>query len=52
MIKVICDKCGAENLVNEKERNRGKYLYCLACRAFFFKIGPDGKVIKIELNIS
>jgi len=52
MIKVICDKCGAENLVNEKERSGGKYLYCLACKAFFFKIGPDGKVITASLNIT
>jgi|WetSurMetagenome_2_1015567.scaffolds.fasta_scaffold357047_2 hypothetical protein len=52
MIKVICDKCGAENFVNEKEMDRGKYLYCLACKAFFFKIGFDGKVIKAELDIT
>lgn len=52
MIKVICEKCGAENIVNEKETKRDKYFYCLACKAFFFKIGPDGKVMKTELNIS
>jgi hypothetical protein len=52
MIKIICEKCGAENLVNEKERGSDKYLYCLTCKAFFFKIGFDGKAIKAEINIA
>lgn len=52
MIKVVCKKCGAENFVNEKEKDKEKTLYCFACKGFFFKIGPDGKVIKVELNIA
>lgn len=50
MVKIICGKCGAEILVKKKEKD--KYLYCLACRGFFFKIDSDGKLVKAELNLA
>ena len=52
MIKIICEKCGAENLVSEKEKGEGKCFYCLNCKDFFFKISAGGEIIKLEFNIA
>lgn len=52
MTKVICEKCGAENIVNKKEKDPDKIFYCFQCKSFFFKIGASGEIIKLELNIA
>lgn len=51
MIKVICEKCGAENWVNLKEPGK-KTLYCLDCKGFFFRVEPDGQIKKFALSIA
>jgi len=52
MLKVICEKCGAENFVSEKEKGKKKHFYCLNCKSFFFKISANGEIVKLELNIA
>ncbi len=51
MIKVICEKCQTVNLINEKEKGSGKFFYCLNCKGFFFKIGPKGEIIRVQIEL-